>query len=363
MNSMIKEDCICKNTGWLEITEKRENVLPVKDQKTGEINFKIETIEVPVVVPCPHCRDKKEQILTSLEIPERFADASFENFDTMENTNLIKAKRLCLDYVEKFLTLREQNSLLFMGPPGVGKTHLAVAILRKIAYKYQISARFMDFRDILAMIKTSYQNRDFRGEEHIFNEVMKIDLVVIDELGSEQVTDWVKEVVHRLIIPRYNYKLATIFTTNYIDEEHYQQHTRESTPKNNNHPIIHETLTERTGFRLRSKLKEMCQVISIFESDYRNNFTDLLSRPNESNRAIFQSIQKLNNHFQGLAKRVREGFYLDAYQYNHSLAMQYPEAVAMWIYGRNKNKLPADLPIWRFIKILHRVQNTNGLTK
>jgi DNA replication protein DnaC len=77
---------------------------------------------------------------------------------------------------------------------------------------------------------------------------------VLDELGASKPTEWVKDTMTHIINKRYNDRKVTIFTSNYLDTK--------VTPND-------ETLTERVGARLRSRLHEMCKMIVLTGDDYR----------------------------------------------------------------------------------------------
>ncbi len=82
-------------------------------------------------------------------------------------------------------------------------------------------------------------------------------MLVLDELGASKPTDWVRDTMMQIIGTRYNDKKLTIFTTNYLDAR------RAPTD---------ETLEDRVGVRLRSRLFEMCKTVHIEGEDYRRRY-------------------------------------------------------------------------------------------
>ncbi|MEJ2111871.1 MAG: hypothetical protein P8Z37_18570 [Acidobacteriota bacterium] len=84
--------------------------------------------------------------------------------------------------------------------------------------------------------------------------VLEAKVLVLDELGANKPTDWVRDTISHIINCRYNDKKLTIFTSNYLDAAR-------------NHK--EETLTDRIGIRLRSRLYEMCREIEIYGEDFR----------------------------------------------------------------------------------------------
>ena len=110
-------------------------------------------------------------------------------------------------------------------------------------------------RDLLKEIQDSYNPVSNSTELRVLEPVYQAEVLVLDELGALKPTDWVRDTMTQIINTRYNDRKVTIFTTNYLDES--------ETPNNE------ETLTDRVGVRLRSRLHEMCKVVKIKGQDYR----------------------------------------------------------------------------------------------
>ena len=87
--------------------------------------------------------------------------------------------------------------------------------------------------------------------------VFEAEVLVLDELGASKPTDWVRDTMMQIINTRYNDRKLTIFTTNYLDGRRAERD---------------ETLEDRIGVRLRSRLFEMCKTVQIEGEDYRKKF-------------------------------------------------------------------------------------------
>jgi DNA replication protein DnaC len=144
---------------------------------------------------------------------------------------------------------------------GVGKTHLAVSILKGLTER-GFSCLFYDFGTLLKEIQDSYSMTAQASEMSVLMPVLTTDILVLDELGASKPTDWVRDTLAHVINTRYNEKKFTIFTTNYLD-------TRPTDRE--------ETLEDRIGVRVRSRLYEMCRTVPMDGQDYRRTFDRAMS--------------------------------------------------------------------------------------
>lgn len=202
-------------------------------------------------IPCP-CRrpDRFKKLLAAARIPPRYAKCSFATFKSAPGTSQDNALLLAQNLVNDFPVDR---GLLFMGPAGVGKTHLAVAIIRGLIEK-GFAGIFCEFGSLLKEIQDSYNPISKSSELKVLAPVYQTDVLVLDELGATIPTDWVRDTMYQIINKRYNDQKLTIFTTNYSDARGSDKE---------------QVLEDRIGTRLRSRLYEMCKKVVMDGGDYR----------------------------------------------------------------------------------------------
>ncbi len=248
---------------------------------------KVSTNEQTKPEPCPLCFDtgwqvvigvgarqcecrKKTQysrLLAKARIPTRYETCSLDNYEpngfpgSEEIVSQARAKLDCNTFVREYPNV--EFGLLLVGECGLGKTHLAVAVLKATLSKTMHSCLFYDFRDLLKEIQESYNPSTSSSELKVLAPIYEAELLVLDELGATKPTAWVQDTMTQIINRRYNNKKITIFTSNYLD-----------TPSLN----YGETLSERLGVRLRSRLYEMCKIVHIKGEDYRKNKLKQTSR-------------------------------------------------------------------------------------
>jgi DNA replication protein DnaC len=156
-------------------------------------------------------------------IPARYQGCKLTNFQTAsadprERAQLLAARTAAERYVEEFLVEGgrfTQSGLIYYGPPGGGKTHLVVAIVLALIERYRIKARFCEFTSLVDQIQATFDPESPETKRTILDPLINADLLALDELGAQQPTPWVRDLLYLLINARYTRRLPTLFTTNY----------------------------------------------------------------------------------------------------------------------------------------------------
>jgi DNA replication protein DnaC len=289
---MARADCpICQGSGWKVVERTTKGAQALAADKPGP---SVGDPKMVWAIPCDCTMDDRAgRTLARARVPERYLHCDFENYETdneIENTSrdqqatwnrsLAQAKLVVQRFAKEFSPVREMQSehgLLLMGPCGVGKTHLAVAALKEIVQRGH-SGLFYDYRELLKEIQDSYNAENQATEMSVLEPVLQAEILVLDDVGSSKPSLWALETVGHVLNTRYNEKRVTLLTTNYLDAETAANAAAPaSSPRviGMRAPTIEDSLTERVGKRIRSRLYEMCRTIEIYAPDYRKEIRNM----------------------------------------------------------------------------------------
>ena len=232
------------------------------------------------------CRTKSRggRLLTAAHIPARYEHCDLSSFqcdpDDKQQASIFRARTFAGRFVEDYPI--EKTGLLFVGSVGVGKTHLAVGILKDLIREKGIHCLFCDYRELLKSIQNSYNASVQATEMDILRPIFDAEVLVLDELGAVRSTEWAFDTVNYILNSRYNDNKTTIITTNFPDKPE-QEKLEDDNPRSYSaadRAARRETLGDRIGERMRSRLHEMCKKVEIEGPDYRQ----------QSKQAQFQRI-------------------------------------------------------------------------
>ncbi len=196
-------------------------------------------------------------------IPPLYRNTSFESFDTQKENpvvhrTLVNAVAIAGSYAREYPYGTKKQGLMFIGDPGTGKTHLAVSVMKRLIAR-GFECVFFDYQNLLERIRSSYDAASGSGQREAYRTALESEVLVLDDLGAHRVTDWVEDTVTSLITYRYNNNKPLIITTNLRDAEAGDAPIPGGVGGDVSSRYY---LTERIGTRARSRLFEMCRVIS-----------------------------------------------------------------------------------------------------
>src|SRR6267378_2980833 len=221
------------------------------------------------VVRCDcRTRVRADALLAAARIPKRYEHCELSNFEyDGPHANLMPARMAACKFVEGYPL--DNTGLLLIGSIGVGKTHLSVGIIKELLLSKGIPCLFYDYRELLKQIQNSYNDSVKVTELDVLRPVFDTEVLVLDELGAVKPTEWVWDTVSLILNTRYNNNRTTIITTNYPDDAARDSNGSISAVRA---AAREETLGDRIGERMRSRLHEMCRIIKLDGLDFRQKF-------------------------------------------------------------------------------------------
>jgi DNA replication protein DnaC len=204
-------------------------------------------------------------------IPPNFANVTLDNFQIPQDnpiarTGLGTVLMQVRAFVREFPAANPPG-LLLVGDTGTGKTHLAVAALKALIEKGH-EGLFFDYQNLLDRIRSSYNPAAGTSDREAYRSALEAGILLLDDLGSHRVTDWVEDTVTSIVTYRSNHRKPLIATTNLPDPDITGPVLAYTDA--NGVVVNRKTIAEVIGSRARSRLFEMCRVVRMpGVEDYR----------------------------------------------------------------------------------------------
>lgn len=152
----------------------------------------------------------KQELINLANIPPRYINKDFTNYKELSQEH-----KLLKDIIQN--TYNKNQNLIITGNTGTGKTHLAIALLKKLILEHEINMNNKITK--LAYYLKYYNLTSLKIEStKLFNEITSCQYLVIDEFGAND-TDFKERLLFEIIDKRYDNYLSTIIITNATKDE------------------------------------------------------------------------------------------------------------------------------------------------
>jgi DNA replication protein DnaC len=227
-------------------------------------------------------RARADALIAAARIPKRYEHCELSNFDFEgQYKGLYRARMAACRFVEDYPM--DKKGLLFVGDTGVGKTHLAIGIVKALIREKGVECIFYDYAELLKQIQDSYNPSVQATELGLLRPVFETEVLALDDLGSVRPTEWRWDTIRLILNTRYNDSRTTIITTNFSNKPPAGVADRRPLNADNAAAIVHTdgpperdqpdskkyTLGDRIGEPMRSRLHEMCRIIKMVGPDHR----------------------------------------------------------------------------------------------
>ena len=218
------------------------------------------------------------RLLKNARIPRRYELCSLDSYETMHSSatkSIKKALSVARRFADAYPVETAGKGLLLIGPRGLGKTHLAIGILKSLIAQRGASGIFWEHKELLESLRAIYSLRSAGAEADLLKKVITCDLLVLDDLGDITPSDWSWDTTSYILSSRYNEDKSTLITSN-LPNEPPSITFAEPVDRFADKPVremkkamTRITLGDRIGDRIWSRLQEMCVPVEMQGEDFR----------------------------------------------------------------------------------------------
>ncbi len=211
----------------------------------------------------------RARLFRGAHLPGRYAQADLGSFGqgttALGDSEKFQSLLGVSEWLGRFRPGETNSGLILHGPVGRGKTHLLIGIMRALVIEHGVPVRFVEFTRLLATLRAGFS--EGRSGSELMDELVAVPVLGIDELGKGRLTDWELTVIDELISRRYNAMATTLGTTNFAP----------AAPSGAAAPNMAlaggtaQTLGDRIGERVFSRVLEMCDFVEVGGIDFRNH--------------------------------------------------------------------------------------------
>lgn len=171
-----------------------------------------------IYMPCKYQKELEKKELEKKNKLNEIASARMKDID-INDKNRIKVIKWLKDFYDNYEPINTLKGLYLHGSFGSGKTFLIASLLNELVNKKHAKIEIVYFPELLRNMK-----EDFSLVEDKLNYLQNIDILLIDDIGAENVTSWGRdEILGTILQYRMNNKLTTFFTSNLTINE-LEQH-------------------------------------------------------------------------------------------------------------------------------------------
>lgn len=158
-----------------------------------------------------HFRNIINKIYKENYVGRKFQEKNFENFNINSGNEI--AVEVAKDYTNKCISEMQNKGLIITGESGLGKTHLAASIANKLIENDKI-VLIGRLTMLLDMIKETFRDNT-KSENELIELYSNVDMIIIDDLGTEKISQWALEKLYTIIENRNENGLPIIITTRF----------------------------------------------------------------------------------------------------------------------------------------------------